>query len=320
MVKKKKKKKTQKKQKKKTPLSAGESGDLGSIPGPGRSPGRGNGNPLQYSCLENSMDRGAWRATVHRSQRVRHRGLRATGIFKVFNHQKDTGNDHLEEPVPEKFRKAAPAWRCPQEAWSRYVLSLIFKNFKSSQFYFTWILKYFNRSRDEGIIELYLFVYCLWSYSFFYDFLGGSVVKNPPANVGDSGDTSSIPGSGKSLGGGNDNPLQYSCLGNPMDRGAWWATVHETTKSQTQLSDWARTLLFSIHRWFFYLKCKGYEKDTVFLYTHFQPKTSIDSQTGTPPVFSYSEHVCVCLCVFEREVPLLVFFPQNVWGSMLLTV
>ena len=55
-----------KKKKKKKPLSAGESGDLGSIPGPGRSPGGGNGNPLQYSCLENSMDRGAWRATVHR--------------------------------------------------------------------------------------------------------------------------------------------------------------------------------------------------------------------------------------------------------------
>ena len=62
------------------------------------------------------MDRGAWRATVHRSQRVRQRGLRATGILKIFNHQKGTGNDRLEEPVPEKFRKAAPALRYPQEA------------------------------------------------------------------------------------------------------------------------------------------------------------------------------------------------------------
>ena len=49
------------------------------------------------------------------------------------------------------------------------------------------------------------------------DFLRGSVVKNPPANAGDPGDTGSIPGSGKSPGEGNDNPLQYSCLGNPMD-------------------------------------------------------------------------------------------------------
>ena len=48
-------------------------------------------------------------------------------------------------------------------------------------------------------------------------------VKNPPANAGDLG---SSPGSGRSPGGGNGNPLQYSCLGNPMDRGAWRATVH----------------------------------------------------------------------------------------------
>ena len=47
-------------------------GDQGSIPGSGRSPGEGNGNPLQYSCLENSMDRGAWQATVHGLQRVGH--------------------------------------------------------------------------------------------------------------------------------------------------------------------------------------------------------------------------------------------------------
>ena len=54
-------------------------------------------------------------------------------------------------------------------------------------------------------------------------FPGGLVVKNPPANAGNTG---SNPGSGRSPGGGNGNPLQYSCLENPMDRGAWWATVH----------------------------------------------------------------------------------------------
>ena len=48
------------------PANAGDIRDLGSIPGSGRSPGGGHGNPLQYSCLENSMDRGAWQATVHR--------------------------------------------------------------------------------------------------------------------------------------------------------------------------------------------------------------------------------------------------------------
>ena len=57
--------------------------------------------------------------------------------------------------------------------------------------------------------------------------------QSPPASAGDTGDDGSIPGSGRSPGGGNDNPLQYSCLGSPMDRGAWQATVHEVAKSDT---------------------------------------------------------------------------------------
>ena len=65
---------------------------------------------------------------------------------------------------------------------------------------------------------------------------GGAVVKNLPANAGNTRDTGSIPGLGRSSGEGNWNPLQYSCLGNPMDRGAWWATIHGVAKSQTQLS------------------------------------------------------------------------------------
>ena len=60
-------------------------------------------------------------------------------------------------------------------------------------------------------------------------------VNNLPANERDIGDVGSIPGLGRSLGGGNGNPLQYSCLENPMDRGAWWATVHRVAKSQTRL-------------------------------------------------------------------------------------
>ena len=60
------------------------------------------------------------------------------------------------------------------------------------------------------------------------------MVKNLPANTGDAG---SIPGSGRSPGEGNGNPLQYSYLENPMDRGAWQATVHGVSKSRTQLSD-----------------------------------------------------------------------------------
>ena len=59
------------------------------------------------------------------------------------------------------------------------------------------------------------------------------VVKNQPANAGDKREVGSIPISGRSLGGGHDNPLKYSCLENPMGRGAWQATVHRVTKSQT---------------------------------------------------------------------------------------
>ena len=62
------------------------------------------------------------------------------------------------------------------------------------------------------------------------------MLKNPPANAGDARDKSSIPGSGRSPGEGNGNPLQYSCLGNPMDRGACWAAVHGVSNVQIQLN------------------------------------------------------------------------------------
>ena len=58
-------------------------------------------------------------------------------------------------------------------------------------------------------------------------------VKNPPANAGDARDAGLIPGWGRSPGGGHGNPLQYSCLENPMDRGVWQAMVHRVTKIQT---------------------------------------------------------------------------------------
>ena len=69
--------------------------------------------------------------------------------------------------------------------------------------------------------------FCIWG------FHGRSVVKNPPANEGDG---SSIPGPGRALEEGNSNPLQYSCLGNPMDRGDWRATVHGVQRVRHDLS------------------------------------------------------------------------------------
>ena len=68
--------------------------------------------------------------------------------------------------------------------------------------------------------------------------IGGSEVKASACNAGDLG---SMPGLQRSPGEGNGNPLQYSCLENPMDGGAWWAVVHGVTKSRTQLSDFTFT-------------------------------------------------------------------------------
>ena len=76
-------------------------------------------------------------------------------------------------------------------------------------------------------------VYIMYYSIILLDFQGGSVLKNPLAITGAIGDPGSIPGSGRSSGEGNGNPLQYSCLGNPMNRAAWWATVHGVAKSQT---------------------------------------------------------------------------------------
>ena len=118
--------------------SACHTGELGLIPRLGRSRGEGKGCPLQYSCLENSRDRGTWWAAVH----------------------------------GEKL-----------------------------------------------------------------GFPGGAVIRNLPANAGDTSNLDLISGSGRFPGEGNGNPLQYSCLGNPMGRRGWQGTVRGVTKSQTRLSN-----------------------------------------------------------------------------------
>ena len=133
------------------PANVGDARYAGSVPGLGRSPGVGNGNPFQYSCLENSMVRGALWATVHE--------------------------------VAKSQTRLSP-------------------------------FSYFLLSYKGG-------------------FQGGSVVKNPPASAEGTNNTGSIPGLGRSPGVGNGNPLQYSCLENCQNRGAWWATVHGVTKNWT---------------------------------------------------------------------------------------
>ena len=84
------------------------------------------------------------------------------------------------------------------------------------------------------------------------------MVKNPPANARDIKDAGLIPGSGRSPGGGHSNPLQYSCLENPMGRGAWRATVHKVIKSQTQLKQ-LNTHIFRFYL-FYYIYFKVWKR------------------------------------------------------------
>ena len=129
-------------------------------------------------------------------------------------------------------------------------------------------------------------------------FKDGSVVKNLPANAGDTG---SIPGSGRSPGGGHGNPLQYSCLENPMDRGAGQATVHGVTESQTWLST-HKYVQFSrsVSRLCNPMDCSMpglpvHHQLLEFTQTHahwvgdaIQPSHSLSSPS--PPAFSVSQH------------------------------
>ena len=135
-------------------VNAGDKRDTGLIPGLERSSGEGNGNPLQYSCLENPRDRGACWAAVY-------------GVA---------------------------------QSWTRL------KRLSSS-------------SSSSG--------------------------KESACKAGDMGP---IPGSGRSHGEGNGNPLQYSCLENSMDREAWQATVHGVTKSRTRLGDSTATTIHLAHK------------------------------------------------------------------------
>ena len=99
----------------------------------------------------------------------------------------------------EKKKYRTSYWQSPSAVWPLLFTDLLL-----------WICSVFIKIHQ-----------CIWS------FLGGSVVKNVPASAGDPSSTS---GSGRSPGGGHGNPLQYSCLENPMDRGAWQAAVHEVEK------------------------------------------------------------------------------------------
>ena len=110
--------------------------------------------------------------------------------------------------------------------------------------YFLCLISFFHHRHPWGLLAHFFScqLKCFLNIEVVFPdgFPDGSVVKNPPANAGD---VSLIPGSGRSPGVENGNPLQYSCLGNPMERGAWWTIVHGVAKSRTWLSTHARSLI-----------------------------------------------------------------------------
>ena len=100
------------------------------------------------------------------------------------------------------------------------------------------------------VICMHIFIEFYLNKAVYWSFPGGTVVKNPPTNAGDTRDTGWIPGLGRSPSVGNGNALQYYCLGNPMDRGAWQAIIHGVAKE----SDTTKQL--STHTELFIKICK----------------------------------------------------------------
>ena len=121
-------------------------------------------------------------------------------------------------------------------------------------------------------------------------------VKNLPADAGDIRDTGSVPGLGRSPGGGHNNPLQYYFLENPIDSGAWWATVHRVSKSLTQLSIFWRDLA-----------CTRKLLPPWLIKAIFFPQLSI-SMTGTPTLFAKISfyQTSSCLINLSLQNPLIV--------------
>ena len=120
------------------------------------------------------------------------------------------------------------------------VWKLIYSGSKSlSKTYWLNTHKFISTSEIYSKHTVFITCQILYRYRYGYRYIWAPkvalVVKKTTANAGDIRNMGLIPGLGRSPGGGHDNPLQYSCLENPMDRGAWWATVYRVTKSQTQL-------------------------------------------------------------------------------------
>ena len=141
------------------------------------------------------------------------------------------------------------------------------------------------------------------------------VVKNPPASAGDIRDAGLIPESGRSPAGGHGNPLQYSCLENSMDRGAWRATVHRVAKSRTQLK-WLST--HNLQFCFFLVAVKYISFDTISLCQNFSTVNGYKAEVETMKKLKEGKQLP---CYYSEisltfEVDLYVYFLIFSWKPL----
>ena len=241
------------------PANAGDTGDVGSIPGLGRSPGGGHGNPLQYSCLENPMDRRAWWAAVH-------------GVAKELDMTEATKHSQYIY-ITYSYILRSLAWRLwelPKSTLSASGLqSLLPTSPHCSGMGRGWSLPRMVSPPDGGHSLLTdrpaLTLIPLWSLSVYQRqrFLKRqarvyksekAMAPTPVLLLGKSHGRRSLVGcspwgryesdtterlhscfSLSCIGEGNGNPLQCSCLENPRDGGAWWAAIYGIVQSRTRL-------------------------------------------------------------------------------------
>ena len=166
------------------------------MPGLGRSPGIRNGNLLQYSYLENSMEGEAWWETVHGAAKSQTWLTEHTYIFI-----------HSLLHTPQLY---SALWKIETMRLPIFILP----SFAKMHRILTTFIICINEKTEAHISFI-------------------SIGSDGKASAYNTGDLGLIPGLGRSPGEGNGNPLQYSCLENPMDGGSWEATVHGVTESQT---------------------------------------------------------------------------------------
>ena len=260
---------------------------MGLIPGSGRSPGEGNGNPPQYSCLENSMDRGAWWATVrgvaksqtwlsgwaytHRHREWGRRKMKESGWFPGVWLEHFCGQwcHFLKKGVVSG--KNGAFWGGWETSTSRCLES-------------SWLYepvapgKNWARDTDMGAVSIqqrrrqwHPTLALLPAKSHGRRSLVGC--SRWGREESDTTERLHFHFSLKFIGEGNGNPLQCSCLENPRDRGAWWAAIYGVAQSRTRLK-WLSSSSSSIQQWFSALPANWNHLVRFKMYLHSGPTSS----------------------------------------------